>query len=71
MQNSVEQRLLRSLFLLMGVTFFCWLPVPVLVNFLLPYIQVEPATQNVLLRIVQQLNKVAQAMNGAILFASR
>ena len=73
-QNLADQRIYKSLFVLMLVTFFCWLPVPVLVSYVFPYLhtqQVPADVLNVLQRALLQLNKVAQDLNVPILYICR
>ena len=70
-QTSAERHLLHSLYVLMAVTIFCWVPAPVLISFVFPNLAISADAKNVSVRIVLQLNKLAQASNGLVLFFCR
>jgi hypothetical protein len=72
-KNSADYRIYKSLIVLMLVTFFCWLPVPLLITFLFPSLQIQMSASiiNDLQRALLQLNKAAQAINAPFLFICR
>jgi hypothetical protein len=71
MQNSVEQRLLRTLIVLMTVTVLCWLPFPIVNNFVIFYFKFPQNIQNFAIQIGIFPNKIAQVFNPIILYFCR